>query len=50
MIIDDHRELAAPLNEYGDSQILFQKLSFYNMNNRSVKFDKNPTAGYTSEK
>ena len=42
------------LNEYGDSTpaltILFQNLSLYNINNQSVKFDKNDlTAGSISK-
>ena len=32
-------------NEYGDPQIIFQNLSFYNINNQSTKFDKTFLAG-----
>ena len=33
------------LNEHGDPSLLFQKLSCYNINNQSVKFDKNLSVG-----
>ena len=36
-------------NEYEDPPKLFQKLSFYNINNQSVKIDKNLTAGSVSK-